>query len=186
MMIQSNDLPDRRPDPAGSDGPLVFPAHHLDDCGDGGVDAAVVIALPEAWDQLVLDNAVALQIGEGRFEPVSHLDPDLAFLHRHQEERPVVAPLLPEPPRRGHALGIVLERLAFQAGDDEDGNLRGVGRLQIAELRVQARDLLGGEQPSEVRHPVIEPGYIQPVTGAHLHQQRQADQNLEHRSPFLT
>ena len=81
--------------------------------------------------------------------------------------------LLSQFPCFHYAHGIILEGFPFEAGNDENGNLSGIGALEFAELGIQDGYLLGRQHAGEVRHPFLELRNIQCRSPGALQQEQQ-------------
>ena len=78
---------------------LVLAARRRQDAVDAGLEAARPVAGAEARAHLVVEDPRRELVGQGPLEPVAGLDPHLAVVHEHEQDRPVVPVLPPDAPR---------------------------------------------------------------------------------------
>ena len=84
--------------------------------------------------------------GSAPFEAVAGLDPHLAVVHEHEQDRPVVPVLAPHAPRLGDADREVLERRRRQALEDRHHDLGGGLFGEASELRVEPLRVARGDE----------------------------------------
>src|SRR6185369_2680210 len=86
---------------AGSDGragALVLALRRRDHRVDAGLDAARVVAGPEARQDFLFLDLVRESVRQDAFQSVADLDAHLAVVHEDEQDRAIVLPLLPRLP----------------------------------------------------------------------------------------
>ncbi|AZK87660.1 hypothetical protein BO993_12150 [Xanthomonas oryzae pv. oryzae] len=141
-----------------------------------GTDAAGVIALTEAWRQILLDDAVRRDVGNGTFQAVTRLDAHAAVVLGHQQQHAVVHALAADLPLVEHALGVLLDRFGLRGRHDQDLQLRALALLQGQRLLFELLDLPRIQRAGDIddRRPQRRDG------GQLLRQQRGRQQQQRH------
>ena len=104
----------------------------------------------------IADDLPRLRVGHHRLEPAADLDPDLALVRRHDEQDAVVFVFLADPPFARETDAVILDLVAVERFDGDDGNLIGGlaferlefgedGRLVLRLQQVGVVDDLAGE-----------------------------------------
>ena len=117
---------------------------------DAGRDAAREVALAKARRDGLVDDAAGDEIRERALETAADLDAKRAVLHGDQEQRAVVRLLAPELPRVDHADRVLLDLFRLCGRDDQHRDLRALSRLEVRELRLEARALRARQGAGEV------------------------------------
>src|SRR5688572_28037385 len=117
---------------------------------DAGRNAAREVALAKARRDDLVDDAVGGEIRQCALETAADLDAKRAVLHRDQEQRTVVRLLAPELPGVDHADRVLLDLFRLRGRDDQHRNLRAFPRLEVRELRLEARALRARQGAGEV------------------------------------
>jgi hypothetical protein len=109
--------------------------------------------LAEPRSDHVPDDRRGDGVGQGRLQPVAHLEPHLPVVQEDQEDHAVVEPLLADPPRLGETDGEVLEVLAFERPEDRHDDLVRAALLPAGELLLEAVAVGGRQRAGVVVHP---------------------------------
>src|SRR4051794_38244424 len=102
---------------------LSFRPQQLEHAARSGFDATLQVSGAEARQDQRLHDGACGRVGQHAFKPMADLDPHLALVRRHQEERAVVllrpakAPVAEQPVRE------LLEAKALQRADGRDHDL---------------------------------------------------------------
>ena len=131
--------------------PLVLAAGGCHQGHGPGVDAARIVAGAESRQDLVLDDPLGGDVGDGALEAVADLDADLAVLREHEQDRAVVGLLLARAPLLRGTDGEVLERESLgHPTIDPDEDLVGGVPLELGELFVERLGAAGTEDVGAV------------------------------------
>ena len=102
---------------------------HVLDVAHAGADARRKVAPAELGQDGVLDDEARHGVGHHRLQPAADLDAHLALVGRHDQQDAVVLALLADAPFAPEPVAVVLDRVAFERLDRDDGDL--VGRLLL-------------------------------------------------------
>ena len=103
----------------------------VDEAQDAGLNAAGVVALPEARGEVVTDYLAGESVRQHALESVADFDAHLAIVRRDQDQHAIVLLRLPDAPFLEQAIGILLDGRAVQRCDGRDGDL---GRRLLFQL----------------------------------------------------
>ena len=94
-----------------------------DDLVGSRLHAALDVASPEFRKHRALEDDAGKGVGEDRLQPIADLDADLVLGGDDDEDRPVVGPLLADPPGSPELVAIVLDGVAAERGQGDDDQL---------------------------------------------------------------
>src|SRR6266513_1122241 len=142
-------------------GLALYDAHHR---VDAGADAAEEIAVAKARRDDVAHDALGGGVVERALQTVAHLDAQRPVVLRDDEQGAVVDLFAAQLPLLDDAQRVLLDRLGRSARHHEHGDLGALAQLELPELALQRRFLLGGQGPGlvhdlrrERRHGLLRP-----------------------------
>ena len=122
----------------------------------------------------VLDDELRHGVGHDRLEPAADLDAHLALVRRDDEQDAVVLALLADAPLAAELIAVVLDRVALQRVQRDDGEL--VGRLLLRARRARRRCAVRSPAFSRPASSVMRPvscGNVGSACAAPAQRQRQ-------------
>jgi hypothetical protein len=148
----------------------------LDDRVGPGIDAARIIVLAEARQDLVLDDQARKRVRHDRLESIADLDPNLAVAFGHEQDHAVVGALLPQSPGASEAVAIFLDRISLQLRHRRHHQLPATRLLKGLKLLRKRALVRWRKQIRLIDHP---PAELRELLGVGGHPRNHAEQKQE-------
>ncbi len=113
---------------------------------------AAEVPLLEIRDYVLVQNPARSGVRNHRFKPVADLDPNLPVLNGRDEQDAVVLPFASYTPALKEAIGEVLNFIAFQGGNSDNGHLARGLALELSQELLEILPLFRPENACEVVH----------------------------------
>ena len=109
----------------------------------------------------IADDSPGKKIGQPAFQPVADLDADLAVGFGDQQDGAIVGVLLADFPGLGNPDGEILQRIAREGRNGQEGNLGRLLLLEVGQQRLQLPNAGRAEHAGVVVDVALETGDVE-------------------------